>query len=166
MPRYLHYLVCWYIESIQLLNKMFAGTVICEFFVRIEPSTLNHSLHHGTELVHTNWVPFKPYFLRRRMVDSCGCYIEWIIWLRETGRSYFRIFFVNFDRASIGLFMFAQSLGFTVLISLGFSPVRVLVCLSVNSRYSRPPSSRFNVTSPQHISLCSWHPRRPKCMVV
>ena len=45
-------------EIIQLLNKMFAGTVICEFFIRIEPSTLNHSLHHGTELVHTNWVPF------------------------------------------------------------------------------------------------------------
>ena len=46
------------------------------------------------------------------MVDSCGCYKEWMIWLRETGRSYFRIFFVNYDRASIGVVHVCQMFRF------------------------------------------------------
>ena len=45
-------------------------------------------------------------------------------------------------------------------------PVLVLVCLSLNSKYSLPSTVSFNFTSPQHMSLCSLQPLSPKCIVL
>ena len=56
--------------------------------------------------------------------------------------------------------------GLICLTSRGFSPVRVLVCLSEYSKNSSPFVVWRSCTSPQHIFRCSLHPRRPKWIVL
>ena len=45
-------------------------------------------------------------------------------------------------------------------------PVLVLVCLSLNSKYSSPSAFSFNLTSPQQMSLCYLQTLSPKYMVL
>ena len=60
--------------------------------------------------------------------------------------------------------LFSRVSGLTGRISVGSAPV--LVCLSVYSRNSAPSALVLSLTSPHFISLCSWHPLRPKCWVL
>ena len=45
-------------------------------------------------------------------------------------------------------------------------PVLVLVCLSLDSKYSSSSTVSSNFTSPKHRSMCSLQPLSPKCTVL
>ena len=59
----------------------------------------------------------------------------------------------------------ANIFGWKSLVSLD-TPWRVFVARSVKSKYSEPSASVCSSMSPQHISVCSWRPRKPKCIVL
>lgn len=165
MPRDLHDMCRWYILVVQLLDHSLPGTVISEVFC-IQTSFFSHSFHERTQLVRTHWRGFQPGFWRvcqSGVID--GQVIRAVIWFhlfwpftRIKVKGLYRISIATWDRKHFRLNcanIFRFGAGSCFCLSL-------VVFKKFNSICS---GFELNV-SPLHISICSWHPLRPKYWVL